>query len=174
MFVLQHLWSQWTKPVLGFRSRRSTLPEALPLPPPTDKPEAWVHDARRIERERFKAVENAGPLTLETWRASSPAHPANLSWKAVGDELHIFLSPPWPGLLRSPWPTDLAAPLTVLRPGDIAKIDWNARFANSLAGYDRGYYFAEHRYWLANVDAPGPDLFTNAASPKHVDLRIRM
>lgn len=171
VFVLQHLWSHWTKATRKIGGRQAAHPEALPLLTPKDTQSAWVHSARRLEREGFNLVENAEPLTLEGWRTTSPAHPANLEWRLAGEAVHIFLSPPWPGLLRTAWPNNLENPLLILQPGDIAKVNWNARFASALEGYDRDFFLAEHCYWLANVAEAKTDLFLSATPSKHIDLR---
>lgn len=174
MLVLQHLWSHWTKASRGAAVARPTLPQALPLLPPEVDALAWRHEARLLEHEAFALLERAGPLTPESWRASEPLHPANLSWRWVADEVHVSVHRPWPDMLRTAWPQHLPSPLMVLLPGERVRLDWNGRFANSLNGSNRGYFYAEHRVWIANVAEPSPDLFLRQPPRKHIDLRTKI
>lgn len=174
MFVVQHLWSHWTKASRPAAAGRPRLDDAYPLRLPAAPAPAWLHDVRRLEQEGFELAAKSEPLDPETWSHASPPHPANLRWRMAGADVRLSLTEPWPSVRRTSWPAHLPEPIAVLRPGDVVTIDWNARFAASAGGSHGGYFYAEHRYWCANTASPTPELFTDATPRKHLDLRTRI
>lgn len=174
MLVVQHIWSHWTKKARAADEQRPRPPEACSLPNLLPDAAAWLHDVRRLEREDFRLEAQSLPLTVESWTHASPIHPANLSWRPRSTGYEISLHDPWSSMRRTAWPAQLPQPITTLEPGQVALIDWNGRFMNSLFGSNRGYFYAEHRFWLANAEAPGPRLFLDAQPRKHIDLRTKI
>jgi len=76
--------------------------------------------------------------------------------------------------LQTKWPAFLPSPLFTLRPGDVARIDWNARLRRSTFGSNRASYYEQHLYWLALADTPHLRLFLDSRPRKHVDLRTEI
>ncbi|MFL6844052.1 MAG: hypothetical protein ACJ8ER_04140 [Allosphingosinicella sp.] len=127
-----------------------------------------------MEEEDFEIVRSAGPLTRESWREVGPYHERVLGWHLHPDRADILLSPPGGSRLQTKWPAFLPSPLFALRPGDVARIDWNARLRMSAGGSNRSSYYEQHTYWLALADAPQPRLFLDSTPRKHVDLRTKI
>jgi len=176
MIVIQHLWTQWTKASRDASARRPRLVDAQPLPPPgTPEPrgQAWVHDIHRRESEAFDLRSAAGWMTPDAW---SRGHFTNtLTWIArAGGAFELRLYPPAPGMMQTRWPVALPTPLFVLKPGDSARITWNARFRNSMGGSNRGSFYEEHELFAAVAPAVKPDLFTSGVTTHAIDLTTRI
>lgn len=176
MFVLQHVWTRWTKAGRSAQAaaERLALPSAWPLRPPAGRPDAWLHEIRAIESEGFLPKARSGELTRAFWEASAPAHAANLTWRMSKDAVELSLLPPWPSMRSTRWPEGLPRPIFSLSAGQTARIDWNARFRASAGESNRGYFYDAHTLWLAVVERPEADLFTAAQPYKHLDLRTQI
>jgi hypothetical protein len=119
-------------------------------------------------------VERSGPVTREEWHCGGPNGDTVLDWHLHPGSVDIVLSRPSDYRLQTKWPAFLPSPLFALRPGDIARIDWNARLRMSTSGSNRSSYYEQHIYWLALTHAPEPRLFLDSAPRKHVDLRTEI
>lgn len=178
MLIIQHIWSRWTKASRGTdvgRLQRPRLHEAYELPHSNEPADTLLHEILAVEEDRgFGTEERLGPVTREEWARPQPWCATPLDWRVGKGLVEIVLSRPSEYRLQTKWPAHLPRPLFVLRPGDIARIDWNGRFRMSLFGSNRSSYYEHHIYWLALADAPMPRLFLDAEPRKHVDLRTEI
>jgi hypothetical protein len=133
--------------------------------------DVWRHEIRASEWEDFEIVERSGPVTREEWRLDGPNGDTVLDWHLHPGSADIAISRPGGSRLQTKWPAFLPSPLFTLRPGDVARIDWNARLRRSAGDSNRSTYYEQHIYRLALTDTPDPRLFLDAAPRKHVDLR---
>jgi hypothetical protein len=115
-----------------------------------------------------------GAVTREEWRLGGPNADTVLDWHLHPNAADIVISRPGGSRLQTKWPAFLPSPLFTLRPGDVARIDWNARLRMSSGDSNRSSYYEQHIYWLALTDAPEPRLFLDATPRKHVDLRTEI
>lgn len=176
MLIIQHIWSHWTKAARGAdaRLKRPRLAEAYQLPPWEGETEMLRHEIRAIEEEDFAIVERLGPVTRDQWKRPMPFHDTILDWRTGKTGVEISLSHPSPERLQTKWPAHLPSPLFALRPGDIARIDWNGRLRTSMSGANLSAYYERHTYWLAFAEAPAPRLFLDGVPRKHIDLRTEI
>jgi hypothetical protein len=135
---------------------------------------AWRHEIRASEWEDFEIVDRSGPVTREDWRRGGPNADTVLDWHLHPKAADIAVSRPGGSRLQTKWPAFLPSPLFTLRPGDIARIDWNARLRMSAGDSNRSSYYEQHIYWLALTESPEPRLFLDAKPRKHVDLRTEI
>ncbi|MBU6320095.1 MAG: hypothetical protein KGS00_10595 [Alphaproteobacteria bacterium] len=176
MFILQHIWSRWTKQSRGANAERPRprLPEGALLPQGHSGPVPLLHSLRLLEAEDFRLVETVGPLTPETWRHSDVQHAANLSWKTGQEDVEVTLTEPWPSLRRTIWKGPPSGPIARVREGQRLLILWNARFFASAAGSDRSYFFEEHALRIANLANPSRDALVGRDGMRVIDLLTRI
>ncbi len=176
MLIVQHIWMRWTKRSRGATAllKRPRLDEAYPLPERSGEGPVLIHEIGAVEGDDGFAIEDSlGPIDLETRRLSGRWHEELLDWRIANGEVGISLH--WPSeRLQTKWPAFLPSPLFTLRPGDVARIDWNGRLRMSAGDSNRSSYYEQHLYWLALADAPAPRLFLDAEPRKHVDLRTEI
>jgi hypothetical protein len=177
MLIIQHIWSRWTKASRGTNARleRPRLHEAYELPEWNEPAEILVHERFAVEeREGFMVDQRVGPVTRDDWARPKLWCATPRDWRVRKDKVEIRLSHPSEQRLQTRWPAFLPSPLFALRPGDIARIDWNGRFRMSMSGSNRSTYYEQHIYWLTFVATVEPRLFLDATPRKHVDLRTEI
>ena len=175
IFVIQHIWTRWTKAARGANAplKRPRLEEAYRVPPPSTLGEAMLHEVRALEQEGFVIEQSFLPITRREWKDAQWSHGALLDWHLGELGAEIVLQSDTTRR-QTKWPAFLPSPLFTLRPGDTARIDWNGRFRKSMGGSNRSSYYEQHTYWLALTDAPESGLFLGAEPRKHVDLRTEI
>jgi hypothetical protein len=174
MLIIQHIWMRWTKQSRGANSRieRPRLEEAYALPAPAGEGPVLCHEIRAIEQDHGFAIdESFAPVDRDSWRRPAVWHQEVLAWRIRSDRAEISIGHPGGERLQTKWPAFLPSPLFALRPGDIARIDWNGRLRKSMGDSNRSSYYEQHLYWLALADGPSPRLFLDTEPRKHVDLR---
>jgi len=183
MLVIQDIWSRWGKATrsAGDMHRRPKLAASYPLllppdgwPAPGSPAQAWRHEIRCLAHEQHEVRETAGPIASGVWSHDEINHPSNLRWTFSGEAVRLTLDRPWSSMLRTSWPTHLPSPLFTLLPGQVARIDWNARCASSMMGSNRSYFYEQHVCWLANSNAPTKRMFEDGEMVKHINLRTRI
>ncbi len=112
----------------------------------------------------------------EMFIARPGARAGSLTWKAVADGAYaLSLAPPMEGMRRTKWPEHLPRPLTMVRPGQSAVIDWNGRFQASLFGSNRSSFYEQHRLAAACVEGVvEADLFLTLKPRKAFDFTTRI
>lgn len=174
MFIIQHIWTKWTKRSRGADAplKRPRLAEAYPLPDIGQSERVIRHDIRALEQEDFALIEELGPTSRDDWERLRPYRDNALDWRLRDGKAEIILVRPY--RLQTKWPAYLPKPLFTLNEGDVARIEWNGRFSASMSGQNRATYFAQHVYWLAVTALPERRLFLDTPPKKVIDLRTEI
>lgn len=175
MFVIQHIWTRWTKVWRGSvpGNERPRPEEVYPLPEVPAGCTVFRHEVALVEDGGgFAPIDRAGPVTADEWKRPVPHHETLMRWRIRGEGVEVSLDRPY--RLQTKFPRHLPSPLLVLRPGEVVRIDWNGRLMRSLFGSNRSTYYEQQILWLANVVGPGPRLFLDASPRKHLDYRTHI
>jgi hypothetical protein len=180
MLIIQHIWTRWTQATRGVEAGRQKRPrpdEAYPLPEvPPEVPgtsRIFRHEIALIEQwPEFERIDRWGEIGADDWQRPAPHRETLWTWRVRGEDVEVRMHRP--RRLQTKFPRVLPSPLFVLRPGDVARIDWNGRLATSLFGSKRSTYYEQQICWIANVSAAGPRLFLGATPRKHIDLRTEI
>jgi hypothetical protein len=154
MFIVQRIWTEWTKRSRGGDAAvvRNAVPDSLPLPPPSSigEDDGLLHDVRYCESIDFRPQSTVRPIDIDkTWEFGS------LALHRRGDQVTVRFVWSWHATGA---PERKSHDAFVLAPGQWGRLKCNGRFADADSGT---WWYQQDVFNVAWIEALDPNRFLN-------------